>query len=61
MPFTLSHAAAVLPLARRLRPLRRTGGVLGCPAAGAATHVLWDELTHAGHWGTAHLGVLARE
>lgn len=27
---------------------------------GAATHVLWDEFTHAGRWGTEHLPVLAR-
>jgi hypothetical protein len=25
---------------------------------GAATHVLWDEFTHPGRWGTQHIGAL---
>jgi hypothetical protein len=43
----------------RLRDLRSVVRVLGGLAAGAATHVLWDEFTHAGRWGTEHLGVLS--
>ncbi len=49
-----------LGLARRVRSVR--GLVLAALAlvVGAATHVLWDEFTHAGRWGTQHLPVLAR-
>ena len=43
----------------RLRDLRSVVRVLGGLAAGAATHVLWDEFTHAGRWGTEHLGALS--
>jgi hypothetical protein len=50
-----------LGLAPRLRDLR--GLVLTAPAlvVGAATHVLWDEFTHAGRWGTEHVPALARD
>ena len=39
----------------------RTRWALVVPAAmlGALTHVLWDEVTHDGRWGTRHVGVLA--
>ncbi|KQY59306.1 hypothetical protein ASD11_06950 [Aeromicrobium sp. Root495] len=33
--------------------------VLPAGAVGALTHVLWDELTHPGRWGTEHVAVLA--
>jgi Domain of unknown function (DUF4184) len=50
-----------LGLAARVRSVR---GVLLTALAlvvGAATHVLWDEFTHAGRWGTANLPALARD
>lgn len=43
---------------------RRWPGSWRMPVAlvlGAATHVLWDEFTHAGRWGTEHLPALARD
>jgi len=48
-----------LGLEVRLRGVR--GLVLTALAlvVGAGTHVLWDEFTHGGRWGTEHLPVLA--
>jgi hypothetical protein len=43
----------------RLRDGRSVGRVLGGLALGAATHVLWDEFTHADRWGTRHLAAIS--
>ena len=48
-------------LAVRLASARRAGLVLLALAVGAGTHVLWDEFTHVGGWGTQHLPVLAEQ
>lgn len=48
-------------LRRRLRGPRAAARVVAGLAAGAATHVLWDEFTHDGRWGTAHVPALAAE
>jgi hypothetical protein len=45
-------------LRRRLRSPGSVARAVAGLAAGAATHVLWDEFTHAGRWGTAHLPAL---
>ena len=50
-----------LGLGVRLRSLRGLVLTVLALVAGAATHVLWDEFTHAGRWGTEHLPALARE
>jgi Domain of unknown function (DUF4184) len=47
-------------LRRRLRDGRAAARVVGGLVVGAATHVLWDEFTHAERWGTEHLGVLSQ-
>jgi hypothetical protein len=39
--------------------LRGAAGVVGGVLLGAGTHVLWDEFTHPGRWGTRHLAFLA--
>ncbi|MGY1830793.1 DUF4184 family protein [Geodermatophilus sp. SYSU D01180] len=38
---------------------RAVAGVLAALAAGAATHVGWDQFTHWWGWGTRHVGALA--
>lgn len=45
-------------LVRRLRSWREVALTVLALVIGAATHVLWDELTHPGRWGTHHLRVL---
>lgn len=45
-------------LRRRLAP-RHLGLVAAAVVVGAATHVGWDEFTHAGRFGTDHVAVLA--
>ena len=49
-----------LGLGDRLRSVRGLVLTVLALVVGAATHVLWDEFTHAGRWGTAHLPALAR-
>jgi hypothetical protein len=49
-----------LGLGERLRSVRGLVLTVLALAVGAATHVLWDEFTHAGRWGTTHLPALAR-
>jgi Domain of unknown function (DUF4184) len=41
--------------------LRQLGLVVVALVVGSATHVLWDEFSHPGRWGTHHLHVLARD
>ncbi|SDG12381.1 protein of unknown function [Blastococcus aurantiacus] len=48
-------------LAARVRSVPAIVLVALALVVGAATHVLWDEFTHAGRWGTEHLPALARE
>jgi hypothetical protein len=50
-----------LGLAARVRSVRGILLTALALAVGAATHVLWDEFTHAGRWGTANLPALARD
>jgi hypothetical protein len=50
-----------LGLARRVRSARELLLTALALVVGAATHVLWDEFTHAGRWGTEHLPALARD
>jgi hypothetical protein len=50
-----------LGLARRVRSARELLLAALALVVGAATHVLWDEFTHAGRWGTEHLPALARD
>ncbi|MGY1744415.1 DUF4184 family protein [Blastococcus sp. SYSU D00695] len=52
------HGRATPGLRRRLGSPRAVASVLLAAAAGAATHVLWDEFTHGGRFGTDHLAVL---
>jgi hypothetical protein len=52
-------AAAAPGLRRRLRTPGQGARTLAALAAGAATHVLWDEFTHPGSWGTEHVPALA--
>jgi hypothetical protein len=42
-------------VARRLARRGDRAGVALALVVGAASHVLWDEFTHDGRWGTAHL------
>ncbi|WP_345710875.1 DUF4184 family protein [Kineococcus glutinatus] len=49
----------VVGLAPRVRSARQVALVAAALVVGAATHVLWDDFTHAGRWGTAHVPVLA--
>ncbi|RBY80317.1 hypothetical protein DQ239_04455 [Blastococcus sp. TF02-09] len=44
----------------RVRSVRGLAWTVLALVVGAATHVLWDEFTHAGRWGTDHLPALAR-
>jgi hypothetical protein len=44
---------------RRLARRGDRAGVALALVVGAASHVLWDEFTHDGRWGTAHLPALA--
>jgi len=46
-------------LAPRVRPRRTLAWTVLAFAVGAATHVLWDELTHPGRWGARHVSALA--
>jgi hypothetical protein len=46
-------------LRSRVASVRQLLLVLLALAVGAGTHVLWDEFTHPGRWGTEHLPVLA--
>jgi hypothetical protein len=48
-------------LRRRLQGPRAVARVVAGLVAGAATHVLWDEFTHADRWGAAHLPALTAE
>ena len=50
-----------LGLAVRVRSVRALALTALALVVGAATHVLWDEFTHAGRWGTANLPALARD
>jgi hypothetical protein len=43
----------------RLDSAGRIALLLGALVLGAATHVLWDEFTHDGRWGTRHVPALA--
>ncbi|WP_369259610.1 DUF4184 family protein [Geodermatophilus amargosae] len=52
-------ARAAPGLRRRLRTARQGAAVPAALAAGAATHVLWDEFTHPGRWGAGHVPALA--
>ncbi|WP_222194409.1 DUF4184 family protein [Modestobacter italicus] len=45
-------------LGRRLRTPRQAALVVAGLLVGAATHVLWDEFTHPGRWGTEHVALL---
>jgi hypothetical protein len=45
-------------LSRRLRSRREVVLSVVALIVGAATHVLWDEFTHPGRWGTQHIGAL---
>ena len=45
----------------RIRSVRGLVLTVLALVVGAATHVLWDEFTHAGRWGTEHLPALARD
>lgn len=51
-------AATQLGLGRRLRSVRLVALVLAALVVGSATHVLWDELSHPGRWGTEHVAAL---
>ena len=42
----------------RFRSARTVLATVAALALGAATHVLWDEFTHAGRFGTEHLALL---
>ncbi len=53
-------AGAAPGLRRRLDTPGRIARVGVALAAGAATHVLWDEFTHPGRWGAQHVPALAR-
>ncbi|MGY1801907.1 DUF4184 family protein [Blastococcus sp. SYSU D00922] len=48
-------------LRTRLASPARAGWTVTALAVGAATHVLWDEFTHARRWGPAHIQVLAED
>jgi hypothetical protein len=48
-----------LGLTVRLRSVRALAWTVLALVLGAATHVLWDEFTHASRWGTEHLPALA--
>lgn len=48
-----------VPARRHLRSARAAALVLVSLAVGAATHVVWDSLTHADRWGTDHIAWLA--
>ena len=50
-----------LGLRSRLSSATRVGWTLLALAVGAGTHVLWDEFTHAGRWGSEVFPVLARQ
>lgn len=52
-------AAAAPGLRRRLRTPAQGVRLLAALAAGAATHVLWDEFTHPGRWGAENVPALA--
>ena len=57
-----SRLTGVTPGVReRLRSVRGIVLTVLALVVGAATHVLWDEFTHAGRWGTEHLPALARD
>ncbi|WP_448626700.1 DUF4184 family protein [Geodermatophilus sp. URMC 64] len=45
--------------AGRVASARQALLLVGALVLGAATHVLWDEFTHARRWGTEHLPALA--
>jgi hypothetical protein len=47
-----------LGLRRRLRTPGQAALAMAAPLVGAATHVLWDEFTHPGRWGTEHVALL---
>ncbi len=47
-----------LGLRPRVGSARALPATVAALAIGAATHVLWDEFTHAGRFGTEHLAVL---
>src|SRR4051794_11540475 len=54
-------AGRVAPgLAGRIASARRLAEGHAEPAGGAATHLAWDEFTHAGRWGAEHIPALAR-
>lgn len=50
-----------LGLSERLQSARALALTALALVVGAASHVLWDEFTHAGRWGTEHLPALARD
>jgi hypothetical protein len=50
-----------LGLAERRRSARALGLTALALVVGSASHVLWDEFTHAGRWGTEHLPALVRD
>ncbi|SFT47208.1 protein of unknown function [Geodermatophilus amargosae] len=52
-------ARAAPGVRRRLRTPGQGVRTLAALAAGAATHVLWDEFTHPGRWGAEHVPALA--
>lgn len=59
-------AAAPASLRQRLQPATTYAArdwwlVMPAAAAGAVTHVAWDELTHAGRWGARHLAWLNQD
>jgi Domain of unknown function (DUF4184) len=60
-PFRARLTSARPGLRRRLRGPRAAARVVAGLVTGAATHVLWDEFTHADRWGTAHVPALAAE
>ena len=62
-PGALRARLAGVPLGLVVRSRSLRGLVLTVLAlvVGSATHVLWDEFTHAGRWGTEQLPALARD
>jgi len=59
-PRPLRGRLAGIPLGvgARLRGVRAALLIVVALAVGSATHVLWDEFTHAGRWGPEHLPAL---
>lgn len=55
------EGAVVLGLVPRLGGVRTLLPVVAALVVGAATHVGWDEVTHAGRWGAVHVPALRQE